>query len=179
MKVQELSLNGLILISPKVFPDNRGFFYESFSEARYEEILNVSFVQDNLSFSKYGVIRGLHFQKEPYAQDKLVRCVKGKIYDIAVDIRVDSPSFGQYIGIELSDLNHLQFFIPKGFAHGFSVLSEEAIVEYKCSEYYNPTHDSGIYYNDPVLAIDWKIPINEHIVSEKDATLLKLSELHF
>ncbi len=160
---------GLFLISPKIYKDNRGYFFESFRQDEFEKnILKTTFVQDNESKSSYGVLRGLHCQKPPYAQAKLIKVLKGKVQDIAVDIRKNSPSFGKYYSIELSDENHLQLFIPKGFAHGFVVLSTEAVFQYKCDNYYAPQTESAIIWNDPDLAIDWKIPEKDIILSEKD-----------
>ncbi len=173
MKIEKLSLKGLILIIPEIFEDGRGIFLETYHQDKYKNILpkGTKFIQDNMSFSIYGVIRGLHYQKAPYSQAKLVRCTLGSILDIAVDIRSNSPTFGQYIKITLSDDNQHQLFIPKGFAHGFSVLSEKAIVEYKCDEFYHKEYESGINYNDPYLSIDWKITPDKLIVSEKDSKL--------
>ncbi|MDD3409153.1 MAG: dTDP-4-dehydrorhamnose 3,5-epimerase, partial [Methanobacteriaceae archaeon] len=144
---------------------------ETYRNDAYTEALGLTFLQDNLSYSSYGTIRGLHFQREPYAQAKLVRCPYGEILDVAVDIREDSPSFGKHVSVVLSSVNQKQFFIPAGFAHGFVVLSKEAIVEYKCSNYYHPDSDAGIFYNDEQLGISWMIPIEERILSEKDLSL--------
>ena len=170
MKIKETEIQGLFVIEPEVFGDSRGYFFESFSKRKFEEATGilVDFVQDNESKSSYGVIRGLHFQKAPYAQAKLVRVIKGRVLDVAVDLRPDSPTFGKYRTMELSEENHLQFFIPKGFAHGFSVLSEEAVLQYKCDEYYAPDHEGGIAWDDPELNIDWMIPEDKVIVSKKD-----------
>jgi dTDP-4-dehydrorhamnose 3,5-epimerase len=163
---------GLIVFEPRVFPDDRGFFFESYNQRLFSEnqILNV-FVQDNQSFSAYGVIRGLHYQKEPFAQSKLVRVLMGSILDVVVDVRVGSPMFGKSFNIELSAENKKQLFIPKGFAHGFSVLSETAELSYKCDQFYNKQSESGISYNDPSLNIDWGITAEKALVSEKDALL--------
>lgn len=169
MKIIETNIEGLIIIEPTVYGDSRGYFMESYSKKIFQELIgDIDFVQENESKSKYGVVRGLHFQKEPYAQSKLVRVVKGAVWDIAVDIRNDSPTFGQHLAIELSEENKRQLFIPKGFAHGFSVISEEAIFQYKCDNYYNPESEDAILWNDPQLNIDWKIPYNDVILSEKD-----------
>jgi dTDP-4-dehydrorhamnose 3,5-epimerase len=165
-------LPGVIVFEPKIFPDERGFFFESYNQRLFNDnnILNV-FVQDNQSFSSYGVIRGLHYQREPYAQSKLVRVVLGKILDVVVDLRAGSPTFGKSFSIELSADNKKQLFIPRGFAHGFSVLSETAELAYKCDQFYNKQSESGIRYNDPLLNIDWKIPPEKALISTKDAQL--------
>ena len=182
MTIHETKIPGLIVIEPKVFEDNRGYFFESYNQKRFKQNnLNYSFVQDNESLSSYGTIRGLHYQLAPYGQAKLVRAIYGKIYDIAVDIRKSSPTFGQWQGIELSAENKKQLMIPKGFAHGFSVLSETAIVMYKCDSFYNPDAERGINFKDHELNIDWKIPENDAIVSAKDRVLpdLKEAEMNF
>jgi dTDP-4-dehydrorhamnose 3,5-epimerase len=165
-------LPGVIVFEPKVFPDERGFFFESYNQRLFNDnnILN-EFVQDNQSFSSYGVIRGLHYQREPHAQSKLVRVILGKILDVVVDLRAGSPTFGKSFGIELSADNKKQLFIPRGFAHGFSVLSETAELAYKCDQFYNKQSESGIRYNDPLLKIDWKIPPEKELISTKDAQL--------
>ena len=169
MRVIETAIEGAIIIEPKVFSDDRGYFFESFSQKEFEEkVCNTVFVQDNESKSTYGVLRGLHFQKMPYAQSKLVRVVKGKVLDVAVDIRKGSPTFGKHVAVELSEENKLQFFVPRGFAHGFVVLSEEAIFQYKCDNYYVPQSEGGIMWNDPALNIDWQIPLEDVILSGKD-----------
>ena len=169
MRVIETEIEGAIIIEPKVFSDDRGYFFESFSQKEFEEkVCNTVFVQDNESKSTYGVLRGLHFQKMPYAQSKLVRVVKGKVLDVAVDIRKGSPTFGKHVAVELSEDNKLQFFVPRGFAHGFVVLSEEAIFQYKCDNYYTPQSEGGIMWNDPALNIDWQIPLEDVILSGKD-----------
>lgn len=169
MRVIETAIEGAIIIEPKVFSDDRGYFFESFSQKEFEEkVCNTVFVQDNESKSTYGVLRGLHFQKMPYAQSKLVRVVKGKVLDVAVDIRKGSPTFGKHVAVELSEDNKLQFFVPRGFAHGFVVLSEEAIFQYKCDNYYTPQSEGGIIWNDPALNIDWQIPLEDVILSGKD-----------
>jgi dTDP-4-dehydrorhamnose 3,5-epimerase len=165
-------LPGVIVFEPRVFPDDRGFFFESYNERLFHEnnILNV-FVQDNQSFSSYGVIRGLHFQREPHAQSKLVRVILGNILDVVVDLRAGSPAFGKSYSIELSAENKKQLFIPRGFAHGFSVLSETAELAYKCDQFYNKQSESGVRYNDPQLNIDWKIQPEKALISDKDAHL--------
>lgn len=169
MNIINTNLEGVIIIEPNVFGDERGYFMESFSEKWFRKnVYDTNFVQDNESRSRYGVLRGLHFQKPPFEQAKLVRVAMGKVWDIAVDIRDGSPTFGQYVGIELSAENKRQLFIPKGFAHGFSVLSQEVIFQYKCDQYYNPDAEDAIAWNDPTLAIDWKLPPEEIILSEKD-----------
>lgn len=169
MNYIKTDIEGVFIIEPRIFGDNRGYFFESFVQAEFEEkVCKTTFVQDNESKSSYGVLRGLHFQKPPYTQSKLIRVVKGRVWDIAVDIRKSSPTFGKYIGIELSEDNHRQLFIPKGFAHGFVVLSEEAVFQYKCDNYYAPQSEGAIIWNDPELGIDWKIPAKDIILSEKD-----------
>lgn len=169
MNILTTPVPGVIIIEPRVFTDARGYFFESYSQREFEEkIGEVKFVQDNESKSSYGVVRGLHFQRPPYEQAKLVRVVKGKVLDVNVDIREGSPTFGQYVAIEISDVNKRQIYIPRGFAHGFAVLSEEAIFQYKCDNYYAPESEGGILYNDRELAIDWKIPEKDHILSGKD-----------
>jgi dTDP-4-dehydrorhamnose 3,5-epimerase len=163
---------GLFVFEPAVFKDDRGYFFESYNEQTFhQQGISVRFVQDNQSFSRYGVIRGLHYQLEPHAQSKLLRVLQGRILDIALDMRVGSPTFGKYMGIELSAENKKQFLIPKGFAHGFSVLSETAEVSYKCDAFYNKASEGGILYNDPALAIDWQVPADKALVSPKDLEL--------
>lgn len=158
-----------MIIEPKIFRDDRGYFFESFSQKEFDDnIKETDFVQDNESFSKHGVLRGLHFQRPPFAQAKLVRVVRGKVLDVAVDIRPDSSTYMKYHSIELSDDNKLQMFIPRGFAHGFIVLSDEAVLQYKCDNYYSPEHESAIIWNDPDLNIDWLLDADEIILSEKD-----------
>ena len=172
MKIIETTIPGLLIIEPLVFSDDRGYFLESYNSRKFEYCgISTIFVQDNESKSARGVIRGLHYQLEPYSQCKLVRVIQGIVYDVAVDCREGSPTFGQTFGIELSSENKLQFFIPKGFAHGFSVLSETAIFSYKCDSLYHPAADRGIFYNDPTLGINWKIDSSEAIVSAKDKLL--------
>lgn len=178
MKLIETNIPGLLVIEPDVFRDNRGYFFESFSARKFEELtgLKVDFVQDNESYSGYGTVRGLHFQKGEHAQAKLIRVVSGRVLDVAVDLREGSPTFGHHFSIELTGENHLQIFIPKGFAHGFSVLSEKAVFQYKCDEYYAPQSEAGLLWNDPDLGIDWKLPESEAIVSEKDSRNKTLKE---
>lgn len=169
MKVFETEIEGLKIIEPRVFSDSRGYFLETFSKRIFEEeVAKVDFLQDNESCSSYGVIRGLHFQRPPHCQAKLVRCVKGKVLDVAVDIRRGSPTFGKHVAVELSEDNHLQFFIPHGFAHGFSVLSDHAIFQYKCDDYYHPELEGGISLLDKSLDIDWRIDSSKAILSDKD-----------
>lgn len=171
MNVIKTDLEGVVIIEPTLFKDERGYFFESFSQKEFDEkVQPINFVQDNESMSSYGVIRGLHFQKEPYAQSKLVRCVKGKVLDVAVDIRKNSPTFGRHVAVELSEDNHRQLFIPKGFAHGFSVLSETAIFQYKCDNFYNKESEGGIYPLDNDINVDWKIPFDDIIISNKDSS---------
>ncbi len=172
MNIIETFIEGLFVIEPKVFADTRGYFFESYNQARLAQAgIDCKFVQDNESKSGYGVIRGLHYQLAPKSQTKLVRVLEGSIYDIAVDVRQGSPTYGKSYGLELSCENKKQLFIPKGFAHGFSVLSETAVVFYKCDEFYAPEYDAGIIYNDPELNIDWKIPSEKAVLSEKDGNL--------
>lgn len=182
MNIIETTIKGVYIIEPRVFADARGYFFESFSEREFQEAVGpVHFVQDNESMSSYGVMRGLHFQRPPYTQAKLVRCVKGRVLDVAVDIRKGSPTYGQHVAVELSEDNHRQFFVPHGFAHGFSVLSETAIFQYKCDNYYAPQADGGISILDESLGIDWQIPMEKAILSEKDTkhALLKDFETPF
>lgn len=177
MNVIPTSIEGLLIIEPRVFRDQRGYFFESFSQRDFEaQVGQVKFVQDNESMSTRGVIRGLHFQRPPFTQTKLVRCVLGAVLDVAVDIRRGSPTFGQHVAVELTGENHRQFFISKGFAHGFAVLSDVAIFQYKCDEFYHPEADAGIQLNDPSLGIDWRIPMTEAILSEKDLRHQRLAE---
>ena len=169
MEVVRTAIDGLFIIEPRVFNDSRGYFFESFSQREFDEkVGKITFVQDNESKSSYGVMRGLHFQRPPYTQSKLVRCVKGAVLDVAVDIRQGSPTYGQHVAVELTDDNHRQIFIPKGFAHGFAVLSETAVFQYKCDEFYHPEAEGGINILDNSLGIDWRIPVNRAILSEKD-----------
>lgn len=169
MEVIKTPIEGLLIIEPRIFRDARGYFFESFSQREFDEKVSpITFVQDNESMSTRGVMRGLHFQRPPYTQTKLVRCVRGAVLDIAVDIRKGSPTYGQHVAVELTGENHRQFFISKGFAHGFVVLSDEAVFQYKCDEFYHPEADAGIQLRDPSLGIDWRIPFEEAILSEKD-----------
>lgn len=170
INVIQTELDGVLIIEPKVFGDARGYFLESFNAKEFAEKtgLNLNFVQDNESMSSYGVMRGLHFQNPPYTQSKLVRCVKGAVLDVAVDIRKGSPTYGQHVAIELTEDNHRQFFVPRGFAHGFAVLSETAVFQYKCDNFYAPQADGGISILDDSLGIDWKIPTDKALLSEKD-----------
>ena len=174
MEVIKTSIEGVLILEPKVFEDSRGYFFESFSQREFDEkaapILGhtVTFVQDNESMSRYGVMRGLHFQRPPYTQSKLMRCVKGAVLDVAVDIRKGSPTYGQHVAVELTEDNHRQFFISKGFAHGFAVLSDTAVFQYKCDEFYHPEADGGISILDDSLGIDWRIPTAHAILSDKD-----------
>jgi len=169
MNVIKTKIDGLLIIEPRIFIDPRGYFFESFSQREFDEkVGRVVFVQDNESQSSYGVMRGLHFQRPPFTQTKRVRCVKGAVLDVAVDIRKGSPTYGQHVAVEISEQNHRQFFISKGFAHGFAVLSDVAVFQYKCDEFYHPEADGGISILDDSLGIDWRIPTDEAILSEKD-----------
>ena len=174
MEVIQTNIPGVLIIEPRVFKDSRGYFFESFSQREFDEKVtpilghSINFVQDNESMSSYGVMRGLHYQRMPYTQSKLVRCVKGVVLDVAVDIRKGSPTFGQHVAVELTEDNHSQFFIPRGFAHGFAVLSETAVFQYKCDNFYAPQADGGISIKDDSLGIDWKIPTENALLSEKD-----------
>ena len=176
MNVIKTKIDGVVIIEPSIFEDSRGYFFESFSQREFDEkVAPIRFVQDNESKSSYGVMRGLHFQNPPYTQSKLVRCVKGSVLDVAIDIRKGSPTYGQHVAVELTEYNHRQFFIPKGFAHGFAVLSETAVFQYKCDEFYHPEADDGINILDESLGIDWRIPTEMALLSEKDTkhSLLK------
>lgn len=170
MEFIRTDIDGLLICRPKIWPDQRGYFFESFSERELAAALGreVRFVQDNESMSARGVIRGLHFQRAPHAQAKLVRCTLGRVLDVAVDLRPGSPTYGRHVAVELSDQNHLQLYIPRGFAHGFSVLSPRAILQYKCDNYYCPEAEDGINLADPTLNIDWQIDPAERIISPKD-----------
>ena len=174
MEVIKTTIDGVVIIDPRVFEDSRGYFFESFSQREFDEKVapilghTVTFVQDNESKSSYGVMRGLHFQRPPFTQSKLVRCVKGAVLDVAVDIRKGSPTYGQHVAVELTEENHRQFFVPRGFAHGFAVLSETAVFQYKCDEFYHPEADGGISILDDSLGIDWRIPTEKALLSEKD-----------
>ena len=170
MNVINTEIEGVKIIEPRIFGDARGYFFESFNARNFAEQtgIEVQFVQDNESKSRYGVVRGLHFQKPPFAQAKLVRVVSGTVLDVAVDIRKGSPTYGRHVAVELSGENHRQFFIPKGMAHGFAVLSDEVVFQYKCDEYYHPEAEGAIAWDDPTLAIDWQVPANKVILSDKD-----------
>ncbi|MBP3534193.1 MAG: dTDP-4-dehydrorhamnose 3,5-epimerase [Alistipes sp.] len=170
MEVIKTEIEGVVIIEPKIFGDERGYFFESFNAAEFARKVGVNtvFVQDNESKSKYGVLRGLHFQKGEFAQSKLVRVVEGRVIDVAVDIRRGSPTFGKHVAVELSKENKRQLFIPRGFAHGFAVLSEEAVFQYKCDNLYAPDHEGAIAWNDPKIGIDWQIRPEDAILSEKD-----------
>lgn len=174
MEVIKTAIDGVVIIEPKVFGDSRGYFFESFSQREFDEKVapilghRINFVQDNESMSSYGVMRGLHFQRPPFTQSKLVRCVRGTVLDVAVDIRKGSPTYGQHVAVELTEENHRQFFVPRGFAHGFAVLSETAVFQYKCDEFYHPEVDGGLNILDGSLGIDWRIPIEKANLSEKD-----------
>lgn len=177
MEIIKTNIEGVVIIEPRIFKDDRGYFFESFSQREFEEkVCKTTFVQDNESKSSYGVLRGLHFQKPPFAQSKLVRVIKGAVLDVAVDIRKGSPTFGQYVSVELTGENHRQFFIPRGFAHGFSVLSEEVIFQYKCDNFYSPQSEGAIAWNDPDLNIDWRIPAEKVVLSEKDSKHPRLKD---
>ena len=175
MEVIQTKIPGVVILEPKIFGDARGYFFESFSQKEFDEKIAIpnfgkpiQFVQDNESMSSYGVMRGLHFQAPPFTQSKLVRCVKGRVLDVAVDIRKGSPTYGQHVAVELTEDNHRQFFVPRGFAHGFAVLSETAIFQYKCDNFYAPQADGGISILDASLGIDWQIPTDKALLSEKD-----------
>ena len=169
MNVIATDIEGVFIIEPRVFEDSRGYFFESYNQEEFDKkIMPIRFVQDNESMSSYGVLRGLHFQKGEHSQSKLVRVVKGRVLDVAVDIRVGSPTFGKHVSVELTAENHRMFFIPRGFAHGFSVLSDVAIFQYKCDNLYCPQSEGAIAWNDEALAIDWRIPANDVVLSEKD-----------
>lgn len=170
MNITKTAIEGVVIIEPRIFKDARGYFFESYSQREFnEKVRTVEFVQDNESCSSYGVLRGLHFQKPPYAQSKLVRVIEGAVLDVAVDIRRGSPTYGRYAAVELTAENHRQFFIPRGFAHGFSVLSSRAVFQYKCDNFYHPEAEGAIAWDDPTLNIDWRIPVADIILSEKDA----------
>jgi len=178
VEVTKTSIDGLLVLQPRVFRDQRGYFFESFSQREFDEkVAPIRFVQDNESMSQRGVVRGLHYQRAPYTQTKLVRCVRGAVLDVAVDIRQGSPTYGQHVAVELTEENQLQFFIPKGFAHGFAVLSETAVFEYKCDEFYHPESEAGVSIMDPSLGIDWRTPLAEAILSEKDTRLPLLRDI--
>lgn len=177
MKVIKTDIEGVVILQPDLFGDKRGYFMESWSQPRFDEAVRpVRFVQDNESKSRYGVLRGLHYQKGRYSQSKLVRVVKGRVLDVAVDIRRGSPTFGRYVAVELTEDNHLQLFVPRGFAHGFSVLSDEAVFEYKCDNLYAPEQEGAIAWDDPAIGIDWRLPKEDIILSAKDAAHPTLAE---
>lgn len=178
MKFLKTEIEGAYILDPVVHGDERGYFFESFSEREFQEVVGpVHFVQDNESRSCYGVVRGLHFQKGESAQAKLVRCVRGTVLDVGVDIRPESPTFGKHVSVELSESNHRMLFLPRGIAHGFSVLSDEAVFQYKCDNYYAPQSEGGLSWDDPDLAIDWKVPLEDVVLSEKDRSRPRLKEL--
>ncbi len=180
MEVIKTDIEGVVILQPRIFGDERGYFFESFSQREFEtEVCRTVFVQDNESKSCYGVVRGLHFQKPPCAQSKLVRVVKGQVLDVAVDIRKGSPTFGKHVSVELSEENKRQFFIPRGFAHGFAVLSDEAVFQYKCDNFYAPESEGSLAWDDPDLGIDWKVPAQRVILSEKDRHHPCLKEAEF
>lgn len=180
MEVINTGIEGVVIIEPRIFKDERGYFYESFSQREFEEkVCRTTFVQDNQSKSSYGVLRGLHFQKPPHSQSKLVRCIKGAVLDVAVDIRKGSPTFGKYVAVELTEENHRQFFVPRGFAHGFAVLSEEAVFQYKCDNFYCKESEGAIAWNDPALNIDWRIPADKILLSEKDRLSKNIDEAKY
>ena len=173
MNIIKTTIDGVVIIEPRLFKDSRGYFFESFSQKDFNtQVQTINFVQDNESKSCYGVLRGLHFQKPPYAQSKLVRVIKGSVLDVAVDIRKGSPTFGQHVAVELTEENHLQLFIPRGFAHGFSVLSPEVIFQYKCDNFYAPQSEGAIAWNDPDLNINWGIPSDKVIYRKKTNIIL-------
>lgn len=178
MEVIKTDIEGVVILKPRIFKDSRGYFFESFNLREFEEkVGKIEFVQDNESKSSRGVMRGLHFQKPPFTQAKLVRCVRGRVLDVAVDLRKGSPTFGKHVAVELTEDNHLQFFIPRGFAHGFAVLSDEAVFQYKCDNYYAPEADGGISIEDESLGIDWRMNPEEAILSDKDSRHPTLAEL--
>lgn len=177
MNVVQTEIPGVVIIEPRVFEDARGYFFESFSQRDFDaQVREVKFVQDNESKSSYGVLRGLHFQKPPYAQSKLVRVVKGAVLDVAVDIRKGSPTFGKHVAVELTESNHRQFFIPRGFAHGFVVLTDEVVFQYKCDNFYAPLSEGALAWDDPDLGIDWKVKASDVILSDKDRAHPRLKD---
>ena len=178
MEVIKTDIEGVVIIEPRIFKDARGYFFESFSQKEFDEkVMPINFVQDNESMSTRGVMRGLHYQRMPYTQSKLVRCVKGAVLDVAVDIRYGSPTFGKHVAVELSEDNHRQFFIPRGFAHGFAVLTDVAVFQYKCDNYYAPQSEGSVIWSDPDLAIDWGVPRDKAVLSEKDSGNPRLRDL--
>lgn len=177
MKIINTDIPGVVVLEPKIFTDQRGYFFESFSQRQFaEKVCDTVFVQDNESRSSYGVVRGLHFQKMPYSQSKLVRVIRGAVLDVAVDIRRGSPTFGNYVAVELTEENHRQLFVPRGFAHGFSVLSDVAVFQYKCDNYYAPEAEGAIAWDDPALGIDWRIPAGKIVLSAKDSSHPRLAD---
>ena len=182
MDVITTDIKDVLILEPRVFKDPRGYFFESFSQREFDEKVvpilghKVNFVQDNESMSSYGVMRGLHFQRPPFTQSKLVRCVRGAVLDVAVDIRKGSPTYGKHVAVELTEDNHRQFFVPRGFAHGFAVLSETAVFQYKCDEFYHPEADGGISITDESLGIDWRIPTDKVLLSDKDTKHAMLAD---
>ena len=181
MTIKESPLKDCYIVEPMVFEDERGYFYEQFNEQKFEKLtgMNGHFLQDNISKSSYGVLRGLHLQKGDQSQAKLVSCLEGKVWDVAVDLRADSPTFGKWFGIELSDENKLQFYVPRGFGHGFSVLTETAIFAYKCDNFYNKESEGGVLWSDSDLQIDWKLPMTDVLLSEKDKIQPTFAEGNF
>lgn len=178
MEIIRTDIEGVVILEPRIFRDARGYFFESYSQREFDEkVRPVRFVQDNESCSSYGVLRGLHFQKPPYAQSKLVRVIEGTVLDVAVDIRRGSPTYGRHVAVELSAENHRQFFIPRGFAHGFSVLTPRAVFQYKCDNFYAPQSEGAIAWNDPALGIDWRIPPADALLSDKDACHPRLADI--
>ena len=177
MDIIKTAIDGVVIIEPRLFKDERGYFFESFSQKEFEEkVCKTVFVQDNESKSSYGVLRGLHFQKPPFAQSKLVRVVRGAVLDVAVDIRKGSPTFGKHVAVVLTADNHRQVFIRRGFAHGFSVLSQEVVFQYKCDNYYAPQSEGALAWDDPDLGIDWRIPAAEIVLSKKDKAHPRLKD---
>ncbi len=177
MDIIPTALDGVVILEPRIFTDARGYFFESFSQKEFDEkVRPIRFVQDNESKSSYGVLRGLHYQKPPFCQSKLVRVIKGAVLDVAVDIRKGSPSYGQHVAVELTAENHRQLFIPRGFAHGFVVLSEEVVFQYKCDNFYAPQSEGAVAWNDPALGIDWQVPADAVLLSDKDRKHLPLAE---
>lgn len=181
MKIKPTPLKDCYILEPTVFEDERGYFYEKFNEEKFEALtgMNGHFVQDNISKSSYGVLRGVHLQKGEHAQAKLVSCLEGKVFDVAVDLREDSPTFGQWFGVELTPENKLQLYVPRGFGHGFSVLSETAIFSYKCDNFYHKDSEGSVIWNDKDLNIDWKLPADKVLLSEKDSKLPTFAEKNF
>ena len=172
MKIEKTDIKDLVIVEPNVFGDERGYFFESYSKTKFEDLgINIEFVQDNQSFSKKGTLRGLHYQNPPFAQTKLVRVLEGEIIDVAVDLREDSPTFGQWFSLELTSENKLQLYVPRGFGHGFSVLSDKAVFSYKCDNLYDKASEGGVLWNDSDLNIDWKLPLEDIILSDKDQVL--------